>query len=368
MKVALVYDRVNKHGGAERVIKLLHEIYPNAPLYTLVYSSQNTSWAKDIKVIPTFLNKLSFLRTRHEILSPIAPLAFETFDFSEYDTVISITSSDAKSIITKPNTLHLCYCLTPTRYFWSGLGEYKKDLKLKIIPKFLFKYFRLVDLLTSKRPDEYLSISKTVQKRVQKYYQRDSDIIYPAINDYFFVDKPQTKEKRTFYLAVSRLVPYKKIDLVIKAFNQIGEPLIVIGTGSQEKSLRKNACSNITFLGKVSDQELKKYYQNAKVLIFPQEEDFGLVPLEAQASGTPVIAFAKGGAKETIINKKTGLFFPKQTISSLVKSIADFQTLDIDYNDCIKQAQEFNEKRFKKQFSGKVKTLYQKYHKLNSKI
>lgn len=367
MKVALVYDRVNKQGGAERVLKLLHEIYPEAPLYTLVFSPSNAIWTKGIKVIPTFLNKLTFLQTRHEILSPLAPLAFETFDFSEFDVVISITSSDAKSILTKPNALHLCYCLTPTRYFWSGLGEYQKDLKLKILPQFLFNYFKLVDFLTSKRPDEYISISQTVQERVKKYYQRESSIVYPAVNDFFFTKKPTLTKDRHYYLAVSRLVPYKKMDLIVKTFNKIGEPLVIIGTGSQEKYLKKIAKSNITFLGQIKDDQLKEYYQNAKALVFAQEEDFGIVPLEAQAAGTPVIAYQKGGAQETVVDQKTGIFFAHQTTISLTKAINRFNLQKIDYNDCILNAKKFNQLQFKKQFSDKVKSLYQNYQQLNNK-
>lgn len=365
MRVALVYDRVNKFGGAERVLLALHQLYPTAPLYTLVADETKATWSKVFNIIPTFLNKLPFLRTRHEILSPLAPLAFETLNLSDYDVVISITSSDAKAVLTKPQTLHLCYCLTPTRYLWSGVEEYQKDLKMKILPSFLLRYFRIVDRITANRPDAYVSISNEIKDRVKRYYQKDSEVIYPAIKDLFFSTQKLISQKdRSYYLVVSRLVPYKKVDLAVQAFNELGSDLVVIGTGSQLKSLKQMAKSNIKFVGQVDDQTLISYYQKAKAVIFPQDEDFGLVPLEAQASGTPVIAFAKGGALETIINKKTGLFFKHQTKKSLVKAVKEFESLNLNPNDCLLQAKKFSEATFLEQFSAKVRLLWQKHQQL----
>ena len=367
MKVALVYDRVNKFGGAERVLLALHQLYPQAPLYTLVADTTKASWAQGIKVLPTFLNQLAFLRSRHEVLSPLAPLAFETLNLNDYDVVISVTSSDAKAVITKPQTLHLCYCLTPTRYLWSGVEEYQKDLKMKILPRWLFNYFRFVDTVTSARPDVYLSISKEIKKRVKKYYQRDSEVIYPAIADHFFsTQKPVSKSDRSYYLIVSRLVPYKKVDLAIKAFNKLGLPLLVVGTGSQLTKLKQMANQNIEFVGQVTDKELINYYQHAKAVIFPQDEDFGLVPIEAQASGTPVIAYAKGGALETILDHKTGLFFDEQTPKSLTQAVRDFEKLTLNYQDCLTQARKFSQATFLEEFSAKVRLLWQKHQQLMS--
>ncbi len=363
MKVAICYDRVNKFGGAERVLQALNQIYPDAPLYTLVYDKDKAVWASGIKVIPTFLNKISFLRDKHELLAPIAPLAFETLNFDEFDVVISVTSSDAKAIITKSHTLHICYCLTPTRYFWSGAKEYDKDIKMKLLPHLIKKYLRTVDLLISKRPDEYIAISDIVKNRINQYYSRDADIIYPAIDDKFYTQtKPLPKSKRKFYLLVSRLVPYKKADLAIKAFNQLGEKLVVIGTGSEEEKLKKMAKSNIDFWGAVDDDKLIYAYKHAKALIFPQDEDFGLVPIEAQSSGTPVIALDSGGARETVVDGSTGVFFKQQTTKSLINAIKRFEKIKFSFDECKENAKKFSKSTFIREFSDKVNALSQKYY------
>lgn len=361
MKVALVYDRVNKFGGAERVLLSLHKIFPEAPLFTLVYDKKSASWANDFKVIPTFLNKIGFLKNKHELLAPVAALAFETLDLREYDVVISITSSDAKAVITKPGQLHICYCLTPTRYFWSGEDQYKSDTKLKIIPKWLHKYFRTADLLISKRPDKYIAISNEVKDRIGKYYHRDSSVIYPAIDDKFYSSIITPSSKREYYLIVSRLVPYKRVDLAIKSFNILKKHLIVVGTGSELEKLKRIAGPTIIFAGEVDDTQLINYYKNAKAEIFPQDEDYGLVPLEAQSNGTPVIAYGKGGALETIVSDKTGVFFPEQTVDSLVQAVNRFEKLNIDPQDCYQNALQFNTSSFQKEFASKIEELWSNY-------
>ncbi len=348
MKIALVYDRVNKFGGAERVLLTLHKIFPEAPLFTLVYDKKSTPWADGFRVIPTFLNTISFLRNKHEWLSPLAPMAFESLDLRDYDVIISITSSDAKSVITNPRQLHICYCLTPTRYFWSGEEEYKTDKKFKLIPKWLGKYFRTTDLLISKRPDKYIAISNEVKARIEKYYHRESSVIYPSIDDKFYTKNLISADERKNYLIVSRLVPYKKVDLAIRAFNQLNKSLIVVGTGSEMNKLKKLAGKTIKFIGTVNDAELIKFYRHSKAVIFPQVEDYGLVPIEAQACGTPVIALEKGGAVETVIKNKTGVFFCEQTITSLIDAINRFEKLVISPKDCQENSYRFNETSFKK--------------------
>ncbi len=363
MKIALVYDRINKFGGAERLLLSLHKLYPDAPVYTLVHNPKTSAWAKDLKIIPTFLNKIPFLRTHHEWLSPLAPLAFETLDFSSYDIIISLTSSDAKAVITKPNQLHICYCLTPTRYFWSGSTEYSQDTKLKILPDFLKKYFKSVDLSISERPDEYISISKEVQDRVNKYYKRMSSVVYPPIEDKFYTKQPVPLENRQFYLIAGRLIPYKRVDLAISVFNKLNLPLIIIGKGSEGLRLKRMAGKNIKFLGLVDDKKLIECYRHAKALIFPADEDFGLVPVEAQASGTPVIAFNGGGAKETVIHRKTGLLFDEQTEFFMMSSVKEFEKIKIDPKDCIANARKFNQAKFSLDFSSEIDRLWVKYRR-----
>lgn len=366
LKTALVYDRVNKFGGAERVLLSLKKIFPTAPLYTLVSDIKKVTWAKDFTVIPSFFNKVPFLRSRHEALALVAPAGFESFNFDNFDLVISVTSSDAKGIITRPGTLHLCYCLTPTRYLWSGESTYRKHpgfgaLDWVVKPVFIRvkKLLQNRDLVLSTRPDAYWSISNTVQNRVKKYYNRDSEVVYPGIN-YDFFSKGQI-QKQDYYLLVARLVPYKRTDLVIKTFNKLEKPLRIIGTGSDEQRLKKLAKPWIRFLGAVDDSQLRQYYQEAKAVIFPQTEDYGLVPLEAQAAGTPVIAYYSGGAKETVINNQTGVFFNQQKASAIIRAIDTFEGLKFSPKVIRANAYRFREEIFLTNFKTKLIKLWNQY-------
>lgn len=349
MKLALVYDRVNKFGGAERVLLSLKKLFPTAPLYTLVHHQKTAKWASVFDVRPTFLNNISFLRNKHEILAPIAPLSFESLDLKNFDVIISVTSSDAKSIITRADQLHLCYCLTPTRYFWSGADEYRSDIKMRLLPAIFYKFFRYLDLVSSARPDVYISISKEIKNRVKNYYHRDSKVVYPPINDLFFEGKTCSR-KRRYFLIAGRLVPYKKTELVVRAFKKLDYPLIVAGDGAERKRLESMAGSKTVFLGEVTDLKLRELYTNAIATIFPQCEDFGLIPIESQACGTPVIAYKKGGALETVVDGETGVFFRDQTEDSLISALEKLKTLKIDPRDCIKNAQKFSEENFLREF------------------
>lgn len=364
MKVALVYDRVNKMGGAERVLMDLHRLYPDAPLFTLVHNEQTAIWSKNFKVIPTFFNKIKFFRNHHELLAPFAALAFETFDFREFDVVISITSAEAKSIITKPPTLHICYCLTPTRYLWSANREYREAFQIKPVFDLYLKSARISDLIFANRPDYYLSISKEVQRRVSKYYQKNSDVIYPAI-DYDFFSMPHQHRKQDYYLVVSRLVPYKRADIVIEAFNQLHKPLKIVGIGSEETRLKKIAGNNIDFLGNVDDVKLRQLYAKAKAIICPQDEDFGLTSLEAAAAGTPALAYKSGGYLETIIDNDTGLFFEDQTKDAIISVVNRFEAghHQISLKHCREQASQFGKDRFAKAFSAKVNKIWLQHQK-----
>lgn len=365
MKVALVYDRVNKFGGAERLLLQLKEVFPQAPLYTLVYNPSTAAWAGSFQVVPSFFNHLKSLRTRHQLLAPLAPLAFESFNFDSFDLVISLTSESAKAVITKPSTLHICYCLTPTRYLWSASNQYQKNPSLGPLSplagaslRLFLPYLRRRDLVFSHRPDHYLAISRTVQQRVKRYYKQPSKVIYPPVDYQFFSVKPE--QKQDFYLLVSRLEPYKKASLAVKAFANLPQKTLkIVGTGSQAKKLKKQATSNVHFLGHVNDQKLRSLYSQAQALIFPQQEDFGLTPLEAQSAGTPVLAFNQGGASETVINGQTGLLFKNQTPSAIIKTINRFEQTTLSAKHCQNQARQFTPNKFQIQIKQTTKKLWQ---------
>lgn len=352
MKVALVYDRVNKWGGAERVLLALHKLFPAAPLYTSVYDPKKASWANVFTVKTSFLQTMPFAPVRHEAFAILMPLAFESFDFSEYDLVISVTSEAAKGIITKPGTKHICYCLTPTRYLWSGYEEYFSNQVLRTIAKPATSYLRAWDVIAARRPDIMAAISKEVKRRIQTYYHRDSEVIYPPL----MLEHSDIKVKPgSYYLVVSRLVRYKRIDLAIEACNRLELPLVIVGTGDEEKNLRRIAGPTIDFVGSVSDRELREYYGGAKALLFPGLEDFGLTVIESQIHGKPVIAYRDGGQLETVLEGKTGIFFKDQTVDSLVDALEKFQKSAFDPTTAIKQAEKFSFLQFEKKLQKLIK-------------
>ena len=362
MKVAIVYDRVNKWGGAERVLLALQEMFPEAPLFTSLYSEKNAKWAEVFPQIHTsFLQKIPFTRRRHEFLPLFMPMAFESFNFDDYDLVISVTSEAAKGILTKGKTKHLCYCLTPTRYLWSGHTDYFRNNAFRSFSKPMVEHLRRWDKIASKRPDTIIGISKEVQKRIKRYYNRESGLVYPPVDigrrkvgDVGVIREIGEGTMKDYFLVVSRLVPYKKVDLVVETFNRLGLPLVVVGTGKEEKRLRKMAKGNIRVVGEVGEVRLGEMYKNAKAFIFPQEEDFGITAVEAQSYGIPVIAFKKGGALETVIHGKTGMFFEEQTIESLGKAIKGLRDLRFKKDDLRKNAQKFSKEKFQREFEKQV--------------
>lgn len=346
--VAIVYDRVNKWGGAERVLLALNKIIPNAPLYTSVYNPEKAHWASVFSKIHTsFLHNIPLIKTKHEILAPLMPMAFEQFNLSEYDVVISVTSESAKGVITLPKTKHICLCLTPTRYLWSGYNEYFKGQTFKGISYPIIKYLRYWDRIAAQRPDKMIAISKEVQSRIKKYYDRESEVIYPPLMLGSRYEATGNKQKRNYYLVVSRLVPYKRVDLVINTFNKLGEKLVVVGTGSEEKKLRKIANKNIEFVGFIDEKKLQNYYQGAKALVMSQHEDFGLVALEAMSFGTPVITYKAGGVLDIVQDGVNGIFFDEQTEESLSAAIKRFELLHFDRNVIHNTIEKFNFESFK---------------------
>lgn len=357
MKVAIVYDRVNKWGGAERVLLALHEIFPKAPLYTSVYDSKKASWAKVFPEVRTsFLQKFPFTKNNHEFLAIFMPWAFRSFNLKDFDVVVSVTSESAKGVKVGPNQLHICYCLTPTRYLWSHYDEYFKSPIFKKISKPIVKYLRKWDKKAARNPDVVVAISREVKKRIQKYYKRDSIVIHPPIN--INKNKFVSKRKR-YYLVVSRLVGYKKVDLAIAALNTLGYPLVVIGTGRQKRKLKMGAGDNVKFIGEVSEKKLAGYYKSAKALIMPQEEDFGIVAVEAQSYGVPVIAYRGGGALDTVVHGKTGILFKKQSVASLVLAIKKFERTTFKYEALTANAKKFAKKKFQKEFFELTKKMLQ---------
>lgn len=350
--VALVYDRVNKWGGAERVLRTLEELFPDAPLYTSVYAVKEASWAKGFQVIPSFLQHIPFFWKRHEAIPYLMPLAFEQFSFDKYDVVISLTSEAAKGILTTPNTYHICYCLTPTRYLWSGYNDYFNNPLLRLVTKPIVWYLRTWDRIAAQRPDIMVGISKEVQKRIKQYYKRDALVIYPPVS----LQQTSTyiPPIQNYFLVVGRLVSYKRFDLAVKACTNLNLPLVVIGSGKEEKKLRKYAGATITFVKNLTDDELVGYYKHCNALLFPGIEDFGLVMVEAQQAGKPVLAFRGGAAEEIIVEGKTGQFFDKQDVASLERILKEFQVAAYTSSDCRKRAEQFTKETFKKAIEALV--------------
>lgn len=366
MKVALVYDRVNKFGGAERILLTLHEIFPEAPLYTSVYDHIRAPWAKEFQVYTSFIQKFPLPKNAHEYYPFFMGLAFESFCFDEFDLVISITHEFAKAIITKPQTLHLCYCLNPVGYLWDNNGDYfsQSSWWFRNATKPVVKYLRWYDRIIAQRPDIYLAISKTVQARIKKHYKRECQVIYPPVDITANPDLvSKVQNKGDYYLIVSRLVSQKRLDIAIEAFNQLGLPLKVIGVGRMFGSLKAISKSNIEFLGYLTDEQVAQYYKSCRAVVIPGEEDFNLVAVEAQSFGKPVIAYGKGGVTETVIEGKTGCFFREKNANSLIEAINNFnkQLRSFKAEDCYENARRFSKERFKREFLDYVRYLKTDY-------
>ncbi|MDZ7587106.1 MAG: glycosyltransferase [Patescibacteria group bacterium] len=359
MKLAFVYDRINKLGGAEKILLALHQAYPQAPFFTAVYNPDTAPFAKDLEIKASFLNYFPLAKTHHELYPWLTSMAFESFNFNQFDVVVSITSAEAKAIITQPKTLHLCYCLTPTRYLWSHRQQYIQNPTLGKFLRFWLSYLQRVDLINASRPDLYAAISQNVQRRIKKYYHWKSTVIYPPVA----TDKFSYRPAQDYFLLVSRLVGYKNIRLAIRAFNQLQKNLIIVGSGREESSLKQLAGPTIKFKGQVSDQVLIKLYQHCQALIMPQVEDFGIVSLEAQASGKPVIAFQSGGARETVINKQTGIFISQPTVDSLVFAMKQFNSRSWNKTIIQTQAKKFATSIFINNFKNFVEAQWQIHQK-----
>jgi len=364
MRVALVHDYLSQNGGAEKVLKALTEIWPKAPIFVLFHDQKKITEFSNSQINETYLKKLPGIKKYYEWYLPFMPSATERHNLADFDIVISSTSSFAKGIITNPETLHICYCHTPPRFLWSGTHKYVTDLRCNflikgILPGLLHK-MRIWDILTTNRVDHFISNSKTVENRIKKYYRRPSDVIHPPVA----VDEFYTSQlTRDFFVAGGRLVPYKRLDLVIKAFNRLGWKLKIFGTGSEEKYLKKIAKPNIEFLGFVSEKDKAELLSTARALINPQYEDFGIVSVEAMASGRPVIAYSKGGAVEIVVENKTGVFFHEQTWESLLNTLLKFDTYAWDKEEIRNHAKKFSTPNFKNQIKKFVDDRWEEFDK-----
>lgn len=381
MKIALAHDWLNNIGGAERVLIELHKIFPKAPVYALFSSKKFTEeFLPEAEIRTSFLNKVPFISKLYKYLFFLMPSAVESFDLSEFDVVISSSVIFSKGLVLKPKTRHICYCYSPTRFLWDRHSEYENRGWPATLSRHLM---RIWDRQASDRVDEFVAISENVQSRIKKYYNKDSKIIYPPINlsrgttmsderifkpfgmvrprggkwlkpSEVVAGRPRMSETdivAPYYLIVSRLFPHKNIDIAIEAFNKLGHRLVIIGDGPAKNDLKKMAGKNIELLGYKTDEEIQNYYQNCKAFIMPQEEDFGLTPLEAMSFGKPVLALRKGGALETIVEGETGEFFDDPIPEALADGIRRLNENYSKYNPSKirKLTEKFSQDKFREE-------------------
>ena len=362
-KVAIVCDWLTNYAGAERVIAAISEVFPDAPIYTSVYNEEKMREFKGKDIRQSFIGKLPFASTKHQMYITVMPYAFEGMDLDEYDLVISSSHACAKGIITSPSTVHVCYCHSPMRYVWDGCHEYVKSYGWYRWP---FKFYidhklsqlREWDWLACARVDHFIANSKYVASRIKKYYGRESEVIYPPVD----IDKFElSSQPGQYYLALGRLIPYKRFDLLVEAFNSLGLPLYIIGDGKEFASLKAKAMDNVKLLGFTDEDTLKNYYANAKAFLFPQKEDFGITAIEAMSAGKPVIAYGAGGALETVVDGKTGVFFEEQTVKSLSEAVRKFEKMSLagkfESSEIRAHAEKFSKERFKKEIVSFLEKL-----------
>ncbi len=358
MKVALAHDYLREYGGAERVLEVLHEIFPSAPVYTAYYNPESlgengkrfVSW--DIRT--SWFQKFPFANKLLSLFRLFAPMMFESFDLSEYDLVISSSSAAylAKAVITKPETLHISYIHTPPRFLYGYVTSfnYKKNPVTRVLGELANHFLRIYDFEVSQRPDILVANSKNIAARIKKFYRRDSVIVYPPVDLSEFHLK---KTKSDYFLALTRLVRGKGVDVIVEAATKLGIPIKIAGIGPEMESLKRVAGKNVEFLGWVSDSERVKLLSNAKALIVAAEdEDFGITSIEAQAAGTPVIAPASGGFLETVMYGKTGILYGGSGVVNadrLIEGLQKFDDFKFDPKDCRENAEKFSKERFKKE-------------------
>lgn len=366
LNVVLIHDFLNQYGGAERVLEALMEIFPNAPIYTLLYDPEKMRGKfRGADIRSSFLQKFpKSLKKRHKWLLPFMPTAPETFNLRDFDLVISSSSAFAKGIIVKPKTIHICYCHSPMRYLWDWnekyLDEQSLGSKRRILARFFLNYIRMWDRVAADRVDFFIANSRFTQERIKKYYRRESVVVYPPVsildvNANIEYSRPfRDLTSASYFLIVSRLSPYKKVELAVETMNKLNLPLVVIGEGLPKyvKYLKSIAGSKTKFLGWMPDDKIREYYAGCRAFLFPGEDDFGIAPVEAMSFGKPVIALRRGGASETVIEGETGEFFNEPTIEVMADAVRRFQENEKKYDPrkIQKRAENFSKKKFKENF------------------
>lgn len=363
MKIALVHDYLVQYGGAERVLEAFTELYPYAPIYTLIYDPEAMHGVfADKRIYTSFLQKSRFVRKHHRLFPPLMPLAIEEFDFSKYDVVLSDSSSYAKGIITRPETLHISYMHTPMRYAWDDCQKYTEDFGFPRLVKKLVPFFmnpiRLWDRISADRVDRIVANSNFVAARIRKYYRKESIVIHPPVEVNRFAVASAEKD---YYLMVGRLIAYKRHDIAIEAFNRLKLPLKIIGRGPELERLKKLAGPTIEFLGRVDEAELPRYYAECRGFVFPQEEDFGIVAIEALASGRPLIAYRGGDIPEHMEEGKMGVFFDEQTSESIIGAVERFGRMSFDPEYIRAQVLRFDKALFKAKMKDYIESEVAKH-------
>ena len=353
MRVALVHYWLTNMRGGERVLETLCEMFPDADIFThVVDRSKLSDTLNRHKIETTFISKLPFATSQYQKYLPFMPRALEELDLTGYDLVISSESGPAKGVITSPDAFHLCYCHSPMRYIWDLYPHYYGSagfLARQVFPGIAHR-LRTWDVTSAARVDQFVANSNFVARRIRKFYRRDSEVVFPPVAVSEFA-KARTDAPGDFYLAAGELVGYKRFDLVVDAFTKLGKPLIVVGDGEQKKDLERRAGPNVEFAGRVGFSELKQHFGACKALVFPGEEDFGMIPVEVMAAGRPVIAYGKGGALDTVANGKTGLLFQEQSVESLIEAVEAFERTSFDPDQIEQHANQFSPDQFKSKIS-----------------
>lgn len=365
-KVALVHHWLTTPGGGERVLYELHLMYPDAPIYTSAYIPGKFPEFADADVRTTFLNSIPWLKRKHQLFPIFLGLPFKTFNMDEYDLVISSCAAEAKYVRTGPDTLHICYCHTPVRYYWTDYEWRLKNLPFgafnplaRIVFPMLIGPLRRIDYAAAQGVDAFIANSSHIKARIKQYYHRDSEVIYPPIVTEHLEKMPSGS--RDYYLIVGRQVASKRLDIAVDAFNELGLPLKVAGAGEDIARQKGRAKSNIEFLGRVSEDERDRLFAGAKGFIFPPEEDFGMTPIEALAAGTPVIAYGKGGALEYVVEGVTGTLFAEQTPEALAGAVRRFEGMTFDDGVLRAAARKFDVSVFRKQILAFVEAKWAEF-------